>query len=66
MGERGDRLFWGAAEKEDEMNQPIEQEHPDYTEQVRMWRRYRDLYVGGEQFRQHASEYLVQKAAGAA
>ncbi len=43
------------------MNQPIEQEHPDYTERVRMWRRYRDLYVGGEQFRQHASEYLVRR-----
>src|SRR3954463_15181020 len=43
------------------MNQPIEQEHPDYTERARMWRRDRDLYVGGEQFRQHASEYLVRR-----
>jgi hypothetical protein len=26
-----------------------------------MWRRYRDLYAGGEQFRQNAAEYLVQR-----
>ena len=26
-----------------------------------MWRRYRDLYAGGEQFRQHAAEYLVRR-----
>jgi hypothetical protein len=26
-----------------------------------MWRRYRDLYAGGEQFRQHAAEYLVSR-----
>ena len=28
---------------------------------ARMWRRYRDLYAGGEQFRQNAAEYLVRR-----
>ena len=26
-----------------------------------MWRRYRDLYAGGEQFRANASEYLLRR-----
>src|SRR4051812_46043203 len=26
-----------------------------------MWRRYRDLYAGGEQFRRNAAEYLVRR-----
>lgn len=43
------------------MNQHIEQEHPDYTERARMWRRYRDLYTGGERFRLNAAEYLVRR-----
>ncbi|HVW85780.1 MAG TPA: hypothetical protein VHB50_13920 [Bryobacteraceae bacterium] len=43
------------------MNLHIEQEHPDYTSKARMWRRYRDLYAGGEQFRQNAGEYLVRR-----
>ena len=43
------------------MNSHIEQEHPDYTARSRMWRRYRDLYSGGEQFRQNAGEYLVRR-----
>jgi hypothetical protein len=42
-------------------NQHIEQEHPDYTSKLHMWRRYRDLYAGGEQFREHAMEYLVPR-----
>jgi hypothetical protein len=42
-------------------NSHIEQEHPDYTAKSRMWRRYRDLYAGGEQFRGNASEYLVRR-----
>jgi hypothetical protein len=42
-------------------NTHIEQEHPDYTSKVRMWRRYRDLYAGGEQFRQNAAEYLLRR-----
>lgn len=40
---------------------PIEQEHPDFTSHERMWRRYRDLYAGGEQFRVRAAEYLVRR-----
>jgi hypothetical protein len=43
------------------LNTHIEQEHPDYTSRARMWRRYRDLYAGGEQFRQNAHEYLVRR-----
>ena len=26
-----------------------------------MWRRYRDLYAGGEQFRLNAAEYLLRR-----
>ena len=43
------------------MNSHIEQEHPDYARSAGMWRRYRDLYAGGEQFRQNAAEYLVRR-----
>jgi hypothetical protein len=42
-------------------NEHIEQEHPEYTARARMWRKYRDLYAGGEQFRQNAAEYLVRR-----
>ena len=42
-------------------NSHIEQEHPDYTAKSRMWRRYRDLYAGGELFRANASEYLLRR-----
>jgi hypothetical protein len=45
----------------DELNSHIEQEHPDYGGKSRMWRRYRDLYAGGEQFHQNAAEYLVRR-----
>src|SRR4051794_24953250 len=44
-----------------EVNSHIEQEHPDYSARSAMWRRYRDLYAGGEQFRQNAAEYLVRR-----
>jgi hypothetical protein len=43
------------------MNSHIEQEHPDYTSKSQMWRRYRDLYAGGEQFRLNAAEYLLRR-----
>jgi hypothetical protein len=43
------------------MNPYIEQEHPDYTQRARMWRRYRHLYAGGEEFRLNAAEYLVRR-----
>jgi len=40
----------------------IEREHPDYRGQSGLWARYRDLYAGGEQFRQNAAEYLVRRS----
>jgi hypothetical protein len=43
------------------MTSHIEQEHPDYSSNAQMWRRYRDLYAGGEQFRKNAAEYLVRR-----
>ena len=43
------------------MSHHIEQEHPDYTARAAMWRRYRDLYAGGEQFRQRAGQYLMAR-----
>jgi hypothetical protein len=39
----------------------IDREHPDYIARKAMWKRYRDLYVGGEQMRAAAAEYLVQR-----
>lgn len=42
-------------------NQHIVQEHPDFAARARMWRRYRDIYAGGEQFRLNAAEYLVRR-----
>ena len=39
----------------------IDQEHPEYKRQQHLLRTYRDLYTGGLDFRQHASEYLLQR-----
>jgi hypothetical protein len=39
----------------------INLEHPEYAARKAMWRRYRDLYVGGEQFRTNASDYLLPR-----
>jgi len=39
----------------------IAQEHPEYSASRTMWRRYRDLYAGGEAFRANAAEYLVKR-----
>ena len=39
----------------------INREHPDYVTRKGMWRRYRDLYSGGEQLRERASEYLARR-----
>lgn len=39
----------------------IDREHPEYSAKKSMWRRYRDLYAGGEQFRLNAAEYLVRR-----
>lgn len=41
--------------------QHIEQEHPEYVKSASVWRRYRDLYAGGERFRERAHEYLVRR-----
>jgi hypothetical protein len=41
--------------------QNINVEHPDYVSRKGMWRKYRDLYVGGEQLKEHASEYLAPR-----
>lgn len=43
------------------MNSHIEQEHPDYSAKAGMWRKYRHLYAGGEEFRKNAGEYLVRR-----
>lgn len=42
--------------------QQINIEHPDYVRSKAMWRKYRDLYAGGEQLRERASEYLVRRS----
>ncbi len=39
----------------------INREHPDYVVRRTMWRRYRDLYLGGEHFRLRAQDYLVRR-----
>ena len=41
--------------------QNINLEHPDYVGRKAMWRKYRDLYVGGEQLKANASEYLTPR-----
>jgi len=39
----------------------IDNEHPEYRAKRGLWKRYRDLYVGGEQLRASASEYLIRR-----
>ncbi len=39
----------------------IEREHSEYTARKGMWKKYRDLYAGGERFRLAADEYLVRR-----
>ena len=39
----------------------INREHPEYVAKKAMWKKYRDLYSGGEQIRERASEYLVPR-----
>lgn len=39
----------------------INREHPEYAARRGTWKRYRDLYVGGEQLKSDASEYLVRR-----
>ena len=39
----------------------INMEHPEYIAKKAMWRKYRDLYAGGEQLKANAPEYLEQR-----
>ena len=39
----------------------INQEHPEYAFRRRVWNEYRDLYVGGEEFKARADRYLVRR-----
>ncbi len=39
----------------------IDREHPEYITRKYVWKKYRDLYVGGEQFRNCAQEYLIRR-----
>jgi hypothetical protein len=39
----------------------IDQEHPEYTARKATWRQYRDLYVGGDRFKENAGQYLVRR-----
>jgi hypothetical protein len=39
----------------------IEREHPEYLARRAAWKKYSDLYAGGEQLLNRASEYLVQR-----
>ena len=39
----------------------ITREHPEYKAKQPMWRRYRDLYTGGEQLKTNAGEYLCAR-----
>ncbi len=42
--------------------QNINLEHPDFAAKKAMWNKYRDLYVGGEQLRANANQYLERRA----
>ena len=39
----------------------INREHPEYIARKATWRRYKDLYLGGEQLRARAAEYLLRR-----
>ncbi|MBV9503807.1 MAG: hypothetical protein JO323_02255 [Acidobacteriia bacterium] len=39
----------------------INREHPEYVARKGMWKKYRDLYAGGERLRDSAGEYLVRR-----
>jgi hypothetical protein len=39
----------------------MNREHPEYTARKAMWKLYKDLYAGGEQLRQNASDYLTRR-----
>jgi len=39
----------------------IDREHPEFKQQKRMWRTYRDLYRGGQEFQYRAADYLLRR-----
>ena len=39
----------------------IDREHRDFKRKRHMWRMYRDLYEGGEEFKHRAAEYLLRR-----
>ncbi len=39
----------------------IDREHPQYKARKEVWRCYRDLYVGGEQFKLNAQRHLIPR-----
>lgn len=43
------------------LTQSIDSEHPEYRAKRGLWKKYRDLYVGGEQMRANAGEYLIRR-----
>ncbi len=40
----------------------INREHPEYVAHKATWKKYKDLYAGGERMRENASEYLVRRS----
>src|SRR6266851_8017563 len=44
-----------------ELVQNIDLEHPEYRSKKQMWKRYKDLYVGGEQLKNNAGAYLMRR-----
>jgi hypothetical protein len=39
----------------------IDREHPDYAARKRTFKKYRDLYLGGEQLQINAQDYLIRR-----
>ena len=48
-------------ELEDDVIDLLDREHEEYRDRREMWQRYWDFYVGGEQLRRNASQYLVRR-----
>ena len=40
----------------------IFREHPEYSSRLEALQRFRDLYVGGEQFKENADRYLARSS----
>ena len=39
----------------------IDREHPEFKREKYMWQMYRDLYAGGQQFKNRAGDYLLRR-----